>query len=1281
MSDAASVQPGGADGLVPFVPRLTIEWLREHPERRWIDRDGTLAFVDISGFTAMSESLSAYGKAGAEEVTEVMNDTFSTLLDHAYSYGGGLLKFGGDALLLFFDGDDHARRGVRAASGMRSALEEIGRPATSAGVVTLRMHVGIHTGRFHFFLVGGSHRELLVAGPETTRTVEMESASEAGEILLSPATAAALAPGEAGDAKGPGLLLARAPGAPRLLVPLPPVDGLDLDHAVPAPLRTQLLQVGRFEGEHRQVAIGFLRYSGFDALVAADPAAAADALDSLVSTVQDAADEHGVTFLETDIDRDGGRIVLVAGAPQTAGDDEVRLLRTVRRSIDARPPLALHVGASRGRVFTGQVGASFRRTYTVLGDTAALAARLMARAGTNEILAAEAVVERSGGRFDAARLEPFAVKGKAEPVQAYALGQILEERQEKAARIELPFVDRERERAVLGASVAPVRMGFGTLVELVGEPGLGKSRLAEELRLNCPDLAMVSTRCEQYETTTPYHPFRPLLRSLLSVELGDDPAANREALSTRVEEIDPDLTPWSPLLGAPLDAEVASTPEVDELEPAFRRARLHGLVGSLLAQLLDQPTLLLFEDVHWMDEASSDLLRHLGTQLSSRPWLACATRRPVAGGFSAAEGVPPLPALTLRLEPLPEADARKLVEAAAGDAALSEEELLAMTERGAGNPLFLQELAAVGGGTDGGGDLPETVEALLTARIDALAPGDRALLRWASVLGASFGSQDVAAVLQEDPAAASDAEVWDRLVEFVERDPEVPSGFRFRHGLIRDAAYEGLSFRRRRELHGRVAEMLEARHAGDVGEAAELLSLHFSRAGRAPETWRYSVDAGRHAQRNWANREAAEFFRRAIDSAADMPELPAPDLAAVWESLGDCLQLLSEFEDASLAFAAARKLGPAEGPEAVRLMYKEGLLREDWGRYSDAIRWYNRGLRAVETIGDERLRMRYRLDLQMGYAQARLRQGVFADCIDRCNEIVAEALEVDDMKSLAGAYLMLHVVKTMLGSPDRASFSGLALPLFEELGDLSGQAGALNNLGIEAYYDGDWPKAADLYERSRALRERIGDVVSAAIATNNIAEIFLDQGRLDEAEAMFQEVLVTCEATGQRFVAAAVRMNLGSVAARAGRLDDARTLLGEAEGIFREVDASGFLHECEVRLAELEVLRGDDPDAALDAAEDVLAQAADAADTAVLRAAAHRVRAAALAQLGDRAGALAAIGESAAAARAGGALHQLALALDLEAAIGGDAAAADESRALLEQLGVVAVVRPPLPSS
>ena len=195
VGDSRTEAPPAAESserLAPFLPRVALEWLREAPDARHRTLEGTMAFVDISGFTAMSERLAPKGKLGAEEVTDVMSSTFAQLLTIAYDNGGGLVKFGGDALLLFFDGDEHARRACAAAWGMRDRLAAIGALQTSAGAVELRMHVGIHAGTFDWFLVGSRHRELIVGGADPVHTVEMEDTAEAGEILVSDAVAAYL---------------------------------------------------------------------------------------------------------------------------------------------------------------------------------------------------------------------------------------------------------------------------------------------------------------------------------------------------------------------------------------------------------------------------------------------------------------------------------------------------------------------------------------------------------------------------------------------------------------------------------------------------------------------------------------------------------------------------------------------------------------------------------------------------------------------------------------------------------------------------------------------------------------------------------------------------------------------------------------------------------------------------------------------------------------------------------------------------------------------------------
>jgi class 3 adenylate cyclase/tetratricopeptide (TPR) repeat protein len=1254
----------------PYVPRLVIDWLRGDPTQRWQGREGTLAFVDISGFTAMSELLAQRGRAGAEEVTEVMNATFAGLLDVAYAYGGGLLKFGGDALLLFFEGSEHLPRAARASHGMRGALAAMGAPRTAAGEVELRMHVGLHSDVFHFFLVGESHRELVITGPGATRTVEMEAASEAGEILLSPQAAAGLDERFLGPEKVGGRLLGAEPEAVERLQPLPDVSGLEIERCIPGPVREQLV-AGGIEPEHRPAALAFLRFQDADRLLRDQgPEAAAVAVEELILAVQAAADEHGVCFLETDIDRDGGRIVLVAGAPLASEEDEERILRTARAVIDAGTTLPVSVGVNRGRVFAGEVGAPFRKTYTILGGTAALAARLMARADPGSLLAPTSLMERSETKFALRELEPFTVKGRSDPVEAVEVGPLQAGRVIEES-VRLPLVGREREMTILGAALAPVQAGFGTLVELIGEAGIGKSRVIEELRDQAGGMTVVTTACEQYEAATAYFSFRHLLRDLLEVSFNGKPSANSELLQERLQPVAPELLPWIPLVALALDVSVSSTREVEELQPAFRRARLKGVVETLLRTLLPGPTLLVFEDVHWMDEASGDLLRHLAERVPQLPWLICTTRRPGEEGFLAAQGVPPVPAMTIRLEPLSAEAARALVQAAS-EAVLPDRDLEAITERASGNPLFLQELVAAGGRETEAEELPESVEAVVTTRIDRLAPRDRVLLRWASVLGTSFTADVIAEALADDPSAAPDSESWDRLAEFLERDPYVPGGLRFRHALIRDTAYEGLSFRRRKELHARAGEVYEAMHADRLEDVAELLSLHFFRAEQYEQAWTYSITAGERAQDKFANVEAAEFYRRALEAARNLPGLEHARVGLAYESLGDVSALAGAYDEAADAYKSARQLVQPGTPSEVSLFHKEARLRENMGRYSEALRWLGRGLKVVESLPVEAEQVAQRIELTLDYAAVRFRQGNFADAIERGRRAVDEANDAGDLKALARGYYLLHLAYTSLGSPERLAFRGLALPIYEELGDLGGQAHALNNLGIDAYYEGRWGDALEAYRRSKALLERIGDVVSAAMLGNNIGEIESDQGHLEDARTHFEETRAVCEAAGHRLLALVAASNLARTWAREGRSGEALPELEESLAGFREIDAASFVVEAQARIAEAILLAGREPDRAYAVAEEALAGATEVGGMAAAEAMLHRLRGYALLQAGDAAAAREPLEESLRVAKAAQADYEVALTL---AALGEGA----ESEEMLARLGAVSVPTVPLP--
>ena len=444
--------------LEPYAPRLVVDWLRDSPHDTFREIHGSLAFVDISGFTTLTERLARNGKVGAEEMSDLLNATFAQLLEVAYLDGAGLVQWGGDAVLLLFQGEDHAARACRAAYRMRARMRRIGKLDTSAGRVVLQMSVGIHSGTFHFFLVGDPaiHRELLISGPAASRCAELEALADAGEIAISHQTAALLTPRIVGEPKGDGLLLGGEPCLDDLVVvPRPPSDGLDIGSALPVAIREHLEQAAG-EAEHRQIAVAFVQFSGTDALLAEQGAEVlAAALDEAIRNVQEATSHHGVTFFETDINRDGCKIMLTAGAPRSSDHDEEWMLRAARRIMDRVGVLPLRVGVNRGPVFAGDFGPPFRKTFSVKGDAVNLAARVMGKAAPGQVLATLAVVERSRTVFDIEPLPPFMVKGKSQPVSAASIGRALGERDDPDTSA--PLVGRESEMATLAAALDAAR--------------------------------------------------------------------------------------------------------------------------------------------------------------------------------------------------------------------------------------------------------------------------------------------------------------------------------------------------------------------------------------------------------------------------------------------------------------------------------------------------------------------------------------------------------------------------------------------------------------------------------------------------------------------------------------------------------------------------------------------------------------------------------------------------------------------------------------------------------
>ncbi|MGH2852220.1 MAG: AAA family ATPase, partial [Solirubrobacteraceae bacterium] len=1151
--------------LNPYVPRVLLERLATVPEAAVLTEDATVVFIDISGFTKLSERLARAGREGAEHLVDTISACFSTLLAEAYADGGSLLKFGGDALLLWFTGEEHALRACSCAVGMRRTLRQIGRVRAGGSSVVLRMSVGIHSGAYETFLVGDSHREYLPAGPAVSAVVALESHAEAGQILISADTATRLPDRCLGASSGPGVLLARAPMfAPWLLreAAAPPPDAT-VASCLSTALRAHLLAAPAHP-EHRTATVSFLQFGELDSLIAERGAiAAADAVEEVVRSAQRAADRYETCILGSDIAADGGKLLFSAGAPRAIGDEEERILLTLRQILDAQTQLPVRAGVTRGYVFTGEVGPPFRRTFAVMGDVVNLAARLAARAPWRSIYTIDPVLARTHGRFATTAVAPFVVKGKSRPIEAFTVDAPLRAAPQEAAAEQTPLIGRDRELAAVAQAVAAAHDGHGSLVELRGETGSGTSRLLAEVLRRNEGTRTITTTCDSYSQAIPYIAWRELLRQLLGLGWDDPDDAVLAHLRTRIDAVDPQLAPWLPLIAIAHGVDATPTREVDELARDARTARLHEAVLDVIAGELSTPTVVVVEHLDLIDEASAGLLGALAERLERSSWLVIATRRDANRGFTSDSGS----IVRVDLGPLARDDAVVLAESTPAAHRLPPHMLALAVDRAGGNPEFLLDLLAAA--TTGSGELPDTIEAAASARIDALDPGDRALVRRAAVLGLTFRAARLRHVLEPDGALPT-AATWKRLSQSLERDAD---GYvRFTSPILVEVAYAGLPFALRRTLHRAVGDALERDLGTDVDADPAVLSLHFSRAGDHERAWRYAVMSAERAAAHFAVADAARLYRRAIEahrgSAAG-----AGELAPTWEALGNALSSIGEIPEAEHAFATAQRLSAGDAVALARICFRRGQIAERT-ELSRAVRWMRRGLRTLEgAAGDEARSWRARLIADLAWI--RQRQLRYREAERLCRDALAESAAIGELRAEARAAYTLDWALFELGRPEEATHSPRALEIYRELGDPEQEGRVLNNLGGLAYWRGRWQEAIDLYRQAGACSERAGHSADLAFTDANVGEILADQGLLEEGEAYLRRALRVWTATSDRQGCAFATMLLGRLAVRAGRAADGIAQLDAAVADMQRFGVDFYAEFAAALIVEGEALGGD----------------------------------------------------------------------------------------------------------
>jgi class 3 adenylate cyclase/tetratricopeptide (TPR) repeat protein len=814
------------------------------------------------------------------------------------------------------------------------------------------------------------------------------------------------------------------------------------------------------EGERKSVTVMFADVSGFTAMSERlDPEEVHAIMDRAFEVILDAVHRYEGTinqFL-------GDGVMALFGAPIAHEDHPHRALCASLAIQEGLQPLReevhrahgvefrIRIGINTGFVVVGAIGKDLRMDYTAVGDTTNLAARLLSLAKPGQIVISRRTQHLRDGFFVFEDLGEFQVKGKTEPVRAYALISEIRGR----TRLEVskergltPLAGRERELRLLTEAYRRAEGGAGAIVMVAGDPGAGKSRLLYEFLRGLEGFEglELEATCQSHGRAMAYHPILELLRRYLGLSDGMTAEEIRARVFERLQSLgldgEEDRVLTAHFLG------LSASPDfLTRLGPQLKERTFRVLREVFLRASGTAPVILIVENLHWTDASSEEFLKHLTESLPGhRILLVLSTRL----GFSAPWLTAPL-AETITLEGLESEHVRGMVRALLGAEGVSLKLLRILLEKGEGNPLYVEEIlrqlqesgrieveegrARLRGSQV---NVPGTIHDIIAARIDRLAEPLKHTLQVAAVVGRQFALPLLSRVVETNGALLDHLRALQAL-EFVFLSAEEPERvYVFKHALTQDVAYTGLLERRRRLYHAAVGLGIEELYAGRTDEVVELLAFHFGRSAEAEKAVDYAILAAEKAQRRWANAEALAYFEDALRRLSTMPDTEPNRLRRIDAVL----------KQAEVKFALGQHVEHIQALEAIRDVVEataDPPRRAAWSYWTGFLHSVAGG----------------RPEVPIGY----------------CREAaaIADAHGLDEIKALAECGLT-HVYG-MAGELRAALEAGeRGVAMFEERGNVWWACRTLWGLSIAAIYTGEWGRSLEYCRRALEHGRSVNDV-------------------------------------------------------------------------------------------------------------------------------------------------------------------------------------------------------------
>lgn len=913
----------------------------------------------------------------------------------------------------------------------------------------------------------------------------------------------------------------------------------------------------------------------------------------------------------------GDGIMALFGAPIAHENNAERAVRT---ALDMQANLArlnqnlkkeygltlrMHGGLNSGVVIVGGVGSDLLMDYTAIGDTVNLAHRLGEVAPPDTVLVSETVYRQTKPLFDYVQETPITLKGISQPVRPYRL--LRQKEKPGLVRglegLKAPMIGREEELERLkGITRSLVQDKHGQFVIVVGEAGIGKSRLIMELKnslVHAP-INLLEGHSLTYRRAVSYWIFLDLLRNYLKIVPDTPPLRVRECLYSKVTSImghrASEVLPYLEYLLLSDHLDKATAERLSFLDSGQLRQMIFLAVRDLLiAEARRLPLLIILEDLHWADDASISLLDFLMDAVRYEPLMIYGNARPLQDSnltavISKAQIYLAEQFNRIDLHGLSFDQSERLLTELLSTADLPAEFCQQILEKSAGIPFYLEEMLRMlidqkiicceGGVWQLAPDaniesigVPDTLQGLILARFDRLEPFQRKVLQAASVIGRKFELPLLAEVLSIQGVEALKP-IMDHLVERAFIVPQTAGKvdeYIFRHVLTSDAVYSTLLRKDRNELHGRVAEAIEKLYAAQLDGFIEVLAGHYMRSPRLDRALRYLILAGQKSARDFAHEQARRHYEEALKILPQV-EYSIQQYLQVHSGLGDVLLFVGDYSEARRHYknaldAIAYSESLEQLGEVVTLHRKISITFERQGEYEQALMHLQMAINRLDHAPTTYHVERARIYNDVGWIQ--FLRGDF----DEAKRLLTEALTFVEMSRQYDVIASIHnrlgaVAYHQRGYDQAAAHVQKSLVLRETIGDIAGVARLYNNLGLLGLMRGDLQDAEANFRQGIELLERLGDAEGIALSYINLGLVHFDRGNLDESELSLKKSLGVAEQIGHRFYQGLALMYLGRLKTAQGLFSPAEALLAECIRIMDELQAQDSLVDAQYYLAE-----------------------------------------------------------------------------------------------------------------